>query len=180
MSDGYDVSLREAMTMLGKKAATVRSYVRSGRLSKQYVEGFNGQEMRLNRAELEELKKSLKDTTTQTSTRVSNSPKNRVANNSASEGVSSGHGDTNVRHAIEVLERELAELRKEKEELRHESKDQSEKNFQMAGQLGYYQNQVETLKDQVKQLTAPADKETHKKDPKKGGGLFGLFGLGKR
>ncbi len=170
----FDVSLREAMQILGKKAATVRSYVRSGKLSKQYVEGFNGQEMRLSRKELEELKQTLKDTTAQTATRVSQKSTKQTTENSDVHSTSVP-SDGNVARAIELLEKQLEELRKEKEDLRHDSKDMTEKNFQMAGQLGYYQNQVETLKDQVKQLSAPAESTSHKKSHK-GGFFSNLFG----
>ena len=164
MSENYDVSLREAMLILGKKAATVRSYMRSGRLTKQYVEGFNGQEIRLNRIELEELKKALKNTPQHSGERVSNTVKEkRVKDTSSSTVTNTVITDPNVAHAIEVLEKELEELRKEKEAMRQETKDINEKNFQMAGQLGYFQNQVETLKDQVKQLSAPIEKPPHKK-----------------
>ncbi|MFA6082379.1 MAG: hypothetical protein WC773_03140 [Patescibacteria group bacterium] len=172
----YDVSLREAMDILGKKSATVRSYVRSNKLSKQYVEGFNGQEMRLNREELVELKQTLKDTPVNTGRKpIDKAVKNTVTNsvpNTAS-------ADPNIAHAIEVLEKELENLRKEKEQLRQESKEFGEKNFNMAGQLGYYQNQVETLKDQVKQLTAPAESTTSKK---KANNSFwsSIFGSGKK
>lgn len=164
MADKYDVSLREAMLILGKKAATVRSYIRSGRLSKQYVEGFNGQEIRLSRTELEDMKKSLKDTPAHTGERVSNTVKEKGAKDTPSSTVTNTViTDSNVAHAIEVLEKELEELRKEKEAMRLETKDINEKNFQMAGQLGYFQNQVETLKDQVKQLSAPEEKVNRKK-----------------
>jgi len=174
----YTVALREAVQILGKKPATVRSYVRSGRLSKQYVDGFNGQEMRLNKEELEELKQSLKDTTEQTAGRVSSKGAKQGDNEGVSHTVSAGVSDSNVGRAIELLEKQLEELRKEKDELRHESKDLTDKNFHMAGQLGYFQNQVETLKDQVKQLSAPAESGSHSK--KKQGGFFSnLFGTKK-
>jgi cysteinyl-tRNA synthetase len=166
MSDKYDVSLREAMLILGKKAATVRSYIRSGRLTKEYVEGFNGQEIRLSRTELEALKKSLKDTPAHTGERVSDTVKEKSVKDTPSSTVTNTViTDSNVAHAIEVLEKELEELRKEKEAMRLETKDINEKNFQMAGQLGYFQNQVETLKDQVKQLSAPEEKSSRKKQP---------------
>lgn len=174
MSKEYTVSLREAVNILGKKPATVRSYVRSGRLSKQYVDGFNGQEMRLNKEELEELKKSLKDTPAQPATRVSHRKVSNSVEEAPLNSVSNTVGDSAVARAIELLESQLNELRKEKEQLHQESKELTDKNFQMAGQLGYFQNQVETLKDQVKQLSAPAESKTTSK-PAKRGGLFGLF-----
>ncbi len=174
MEKQYVVSLREATEILGKKPATVRSYVRSGRLSKQYVDGFNGQEMRLNKEELEELKISLKDTIGQSEGSVSNRPAKQGSENTVSATPSHTVTDGNVARAIELLEKQLDELRKEKETLRGESKELTDKNFHMAGQLGYFQNQVETLKDQVKQLSAPAE-SNHKKSAK--GGLFSqLFG----
>ncbi len=177
MPSDYDVSLREAMQILGKKAATVRSYVRSGRLSKQYVDGFNGQEMRLSRGELTDLKKSLKDTSKHSYKRVSATAVKHSDKNTHSDTVSNTVGaDPNVAHAIEVLERELTELRKEKDELRTEEKTLAEKNFQMAGQLGYFQNQVETLKDQVKQLSGPSETKSSSKNSS----FWSRFGLGKK
>lgn len=165
MAKEYTVSLREAVSLLDKKPATIRSYVRSGRLSKQYVDGFNGQEMRLNKEEILELKKSLTESVTNPNTRVSDTVKKEpVKQHGATE--SHAPSDGNVTRAIELLEKELQELRKEKESLRTESKELSEKNFQMAGQLGYFQNQVETLKDQVKQLSAPEESKSSKKQSK--------------
>jgi len=159
MAKEYTVSLRDAVSILGKKAATVRSYVRSGRLSREYVEGFNGQEMRLCKEELEDLKKTLKDTPKQPDKR---SPRNTVQDrvtDSVGDTVSyTPSADPVLNRAIDLLEGQLAELKHEKEELAKERKDLTDKNFHMAGQLGYFQNQVETLKDQVKQLTAPAEK----------------------
>lgn len=175
----YDISLREAVELLGKKSATVRSYVRSGRLTKEYIDGFNGQEMRLNKEELESLKQSLKDTSGQSYDRVSN----KVSRKGVDDGIPSGVNhpialDGNVARAIELLESQLNDLRQEKESLRTESKELTDKNFQMAGQLGYFQNQVETLKDQVKQLSAPAESHSSKKHQKSGGFLSWL-GIGK-
>ncbi len=179
----YEVSLREAVDILGKKPATVRSYVRSGRLSKEYIDGFNGQEMRLNKEELESLKQSLKDTSGQSYDRVNNKVSNKVSDKGVDDGMSGGINqpvvlDGNVARAIELLEKQLDDLRSEKESLRTESKELTDKNFQMAGQLGYFQNQVETLKDQVKQLSAPNESHSSKKS-QKGGGLFGWLGIGR-
>ena len=175
----YEVSLREAVELLGKKSATVRSYVRSGRLTKEYIDGFNGQEMRLNKEEIELLKQSLKDTSGQSYDRVNN----KVSKKGVDDGMltSINHPialDGNVSRAIELLEKQLNDLRQEKESLRTESKELTDKNFQMAGQLGYFQNQVETLKDQVKQLSAPAESHGGKKS-QKSGGFFGWLGIGK-
>lgn len=156
MAKEYTVSLREAVAILGKKPATVRAYVRSNRISKQYVEGFNGQEMRLNKEELEELKATLKETPKQPDTRTPrNTVKDRVTDTPLDTVNITASSDPVLNRAIELLETQLHELRKEKEELASERKELNEKNFNMAGQLGYFQNQVETLKDQVKQLTAP-------------------------
>ena len=183
MEKKYEVPLREAVEILGKKPATVRAYVRSGRLSKQYVDGFNGQEMRLNKEELLELKEALKDSSKLsqegvsnkgTTNPIKNTPLDRVHQNTIVQGAA----DPNLARAIELLEHEISELRKEKESLRTGEKEMTEKNFQMAGQLGYYQNQVETLKDQVKQLSAPAHATKPPEAPRKGG-LWGLFGAKK-
>lgn len=163
----YTVSLREAVAMLDKKPATIRAYMRNGRLTKQYVDGFNGQEVRLNKEEILELKESIKDSLTNPDKGVLDTVKKQpIKHHTITE--SNTPSDGNVARAIELLEKELQELRKEKESLRNESKELSDKNFQMAGQLGYFQNQVETLKDQVKQLSAPEEPKTPKKQSKSG------------
>lgn len=223
MTEDYMVSLREASTILNKKPSTVRAYVRAGRLSKQYVEGFNGQEMRLSRKEVQDLAPLIKTDESlieienkQDTKKESRSAKKtvksagerdvltelldeRLPKNQAKRGkdksnadgrqtntdslaaeaeapiaapastgvVSQATTDSTVSRALELLEAQISELRKEKEELRQESKSLGEKNFQMAGQLGYFQNQVETLKDQVKQLTVPSKSENGRDPTKK-------------
>ena len=219
MAEDYMVSLREASKILNKKPSTVRAYVRAGRLSKQYVDGFNGKEMRLSKKEVEDLAPLIKtdenlleiekkqenkqtpkkknagkvadngdvlaellDERLTKEKKSGNSPVEKVATEKVVPDQKSKPdttvSDPAVSRALELLEAQISELRKEKEELRQESKALGEKNFQMAGQLGYFQNQVETLKDQVKQLTAPAKTETSRETGRKAAKKrwFGLFG----
>jgi hypothetical protein len=55
MSGDHRLTLKQACELLGKKERTVRRYVQTGQLSKVYVDGDNGWELRLSEAEVRAL-----------------------------------------------------------------------------------------------------------------------------